>query len=335
MDYRFEMDGIVLKDVMVQARCKVDDGSKYKLICGQQEITAVVEGGYRNNATQNRFDMETFKLNILYDAKIKYDKHKGCYEATIYGLSQPISVQENMKTHPSWGIASLSNVGSGRDKLFGAIAYHGNHYCLTLKQAEIVTMPVMENKEYMNRSGKLIASVNFTREQLMNLLLGMNSGQGETPCTIEYAEGKYIKYEREDYNSLERQLDKVKKRWMEDNGIIKTISARLAELEKEKVTKETRAEIAELTNKLNSFINGTMVYEIEQLGETIEKLTQERQINLDSKTVNKADIELIKRLRNATSCSLKQAYETLQQTKWDYDAAHRAIVEKGVTPIES
>lgn len=45
MDYRFEMDGLVLKDVMVQARCKVDDGSKYKLICGQQEITAE-EGVY-------------------------------------------------------------------------------------------------------------------------------------------------------------------------------------------------------------------------------------------------------------------------------------------------
>lgn len=294
------------------------------------DVVFLLEGQQRSGKIKyysQSVPKEEIKLNILYNANIEFSG--GTYEVTILHEEQPIVKTDNTKTHPSWGVASLSNVGSGRSKLFGAIAYHGNHYCLSVKQARIYSMRDVSDRDYIDRTGVPIVSVCFSREQLMNLLLGMNSGNGETPCTIEYANGTSIKYEREDFNSLERELDRISKKWKEDNEIVHQCKQNLRHLSNLKPTKEVKDEINKELNKLNGFLNGTMVYEIEQLFDNIEKLMQERRINLDSvEIVSEPNIELIKRLRAATSCTLKQAYETLQQTRWDYDIAHRIITEK-------
>lgn len=273
------------------------------------------------------------KIDVIYEADINYDYDKKQYEIKLIKETQPIITEDKYITHASWGVASLGHVSSGRAKLFGALAYYGNHYALRIHRARITKAEFSHSdRDEIDNFNLPLIEVAFTKEQLLNLLTDMNNASGNTPCTIEFYNNESIKYQREDFNTLEREIANIKAKWESDNSTFNQARQNLLALADQKLTKEVKDEIKKEVEKLNSFVKGTMVYNIEHLVEYIEQLGLRRQVNLPKQNQNPVSIHIayIKQLRSEfPGLLLADAHETLKMFSDDIHEA-RKFIEGGI-----
>lgn len=320
MDIRFYNYGMELQNIDVTITAYHVASKEGTAVVGGQSIHASISLSMHIIHTD-------VKLDVPYIADVKYNNNTSNYSISLKYVKNPITEIDNAKSHPSWGVATLSKCTSGRTKLFGALAYNGSHYTLNIKNAAIKVDS--EDRQYIGNTPCLIA-IAFTREQFMNLIIGMNDGSGgATPCTIEYTkEHGTIRYIAEDYNSLEAEMLRISKKWQDDNAIVKQCVSNITRLLSEKQTKAVKEEYETWVKKLNGFINGSMLYNIEHLFEHIEKLVSEKAINAEPAREPDNKIELIRDLRNATGCLLADAAQILKDTNYDYSRALRWLKER-------
>lgn len=322
MDIRFGEKGFVIDKAIITIKNKfLKDGEVMFNAFGCSKMGKVINIGY------NIGGYKDIKTDTLYEANISYNQNNQQYEISILKEAQPIDKQPDFETHPSWGVASISNTQSGRNKLFGSMAYYGNHFTLRIHQARVLNNNSFSTKDGIMEHKELI-EIAMTREQLLGLIAGVNSGAGSVPCTIEYNNGEYIKYQPEKTGFLENELKKILAEWTDNNKTIKQCQEKLQQLSIEKPTKEVKDKINKTLETLVGFTHGTMVYNIEQLVEKIEKLAAIKGVNEDqpmplpaTSMVNKK-IEFIKELRNKFDILLCEAKELGEEVNWDMVAAN-------------
>lgn len=323
MDIRFGEKGFTIDKAIITIKNKMlknDDEILFNAF-GYSKMGKVI------NISHNIGEYKNIKTDTLYEANLSYNQNNQQYEISILKEAQPIEKQPDFETHPSWGVASVSNTQSGRDKLFGAMAYYGNHFTFRIHQARVLNSDSFSTKDGIMEHKKLI-EIAMTREQLLGLIAGVNSGAGSVPCTVEYNNGEYIKYQPEKTGFLENELKKILEEWTDNNKTIKQCQEKLQQLSAEKPTKEVKEEINKTLATLVGFTHGTMVYSIKQLVEKIEKLAAIKGINEDhsmprpTTSMVSKKIEFIKELRNKFDILLHEAKELGEEVNWDMVAAN-------------
>lgn len=183
------------------------------------------------------------------------------------------------KSHPSYGMISVSRCQGGSPVFFGShVKNHPGYVSLKISHGE--------RKHDLGQdwffSGKQIIGVRMTFAQFSNLITSFNVGSG-VPCTVEFIEGSGRIQDPPD-NLLE--AERVREDFQNKcSKLEKTISKYYTNLDsilnKKSLNKEDRKEIRNMFQKVSQEVKTNLPFILESFQESAEKIITHAKYEVD------------------------------------------------------
>jgi hypothetical protein len=185
--------------------------------------------------------------------------------------------ERNLIQHPSFGMISISHVGSSQAKrLFGSGIKHSNFVEISISTAE------QEENSYSTHyfPRKKLISVYLSAAQFTGLLTRPNTTG--IPCTIHYKEDQGIIEHPPDKHVREKMLSDIKKEYYELATAVKSLKEEIDEDLKGQVSATKKQKIKDNVSKIYQDVASNLKFLMEQQIKTLENVETEIQVEAES-----------------------------------------------------